>query len=261
MEAMTNSLQLKVQVPTREHRDGWHELRIFVDGRDVFGEAWDGMGRDPDALLGPDSPLVATSRPRHVAVQRCGCGEEGCGSVVARIRREGDQVLWDEFSEGSEDEPSSRKLKLGPFRFDLEEYEHELVRAHLERSWESPDRRTARLVREGLRPGPQSLADPQWVFDFASAGVSVWRPNGTAETARGVSVSLRSGGRQIVIDFPDEGGPPEERAEAIIQTLVDGDPATWRVSFRGGALPEWVQGELGDLGPGGRSGPFPNERG
>lgn len=175
----------------------------------------------------------------------------------------GKAIRWsgDEFSEGSEDEPSSRKLKLGPFRFELKEYEQELERADLERSWESPDRRTARLVREGLRRRPRSLADPDWVFDLAWAGVSVWRQNGTAETAQGVSVSLRSGGRQIVIDFPDEGGPPEERAEAIIQTLVHADPADWRVSFKGGVLAEWAQGARDDLGAGGRAGPLRDERG
>ncbi|MEA2900809.1 MAG: hypothetical protein QOH36_696 [Actinomycetota bacterium] len=257
---MVNSLRLAVRAPSDGHLDERHELRILVDGQDVFGEAWGGMGRDPDALLGADSQLAATDRPRHVAVQRCGCGEEGCGSVVARIRRAGDQVIWDEFSEGSGDEPSSRKLKLDPFRFDVEEYEQELERAHRNRLWESPNRRTARLVGEALRRGAQPLADPHWVFDFAAAGVSVWRSGGVAESTRGVMVSLRSGGRQIVIDFPDEGGVPEERAEAIIRTLVHADPVVWRVSFKGGALAEWAQGERDELGPG-RAGPFLDEPG
>jgi hypothetical protein len=107
MEAMTNTLRLIVHVATDEPLGGWHELTILVDGKDVFGDAWDGMGRDPDSLVGIDSPLIPKERPHHVAVQRCGCGEEGCGSLVARIRRDGDEVVWDDFREGSEDEPST----------------------------------------------------------------------------------------------------------------------------------------------------------
>jgi hypothetical protein len=106
-------------------------------------------------------------------------------------------------------------------------------------------------VRERLSSDPQPLAALGWLFDFTSAGISVWRPDGAAEAARGVSVSLRSGGRQMVIDFPYEEGTPEERAEAIIETLVRGDPAGWAVAFKGGSVAEWPHDERDELGPGG----------
>lgn len=252
---MTDSLRLEVHALAGGRVDGWHELRILVDGRDVVRDAWGGLGRDPDALLGPNSPLIATNRPRHVAVQRCGCGEEGCGSVVARIRGDGDEVVWDDFREGSGDRPSSRKVRLGPFRFAAEQYERELLRAHSDRAWESEDRRTARLVGERLIAERPPLSAPGWMFSFAWAGISIWGPGPTTETGRGVSVSLRNGGRQIVVDFADEGGTPEERVTGIVQTLVHGDPAAWNVSFRGGNLSEWSSTEPDEFGPGAHVGP------
>ena len=120
---MVNRLRLEV---------GWSveglALTVLVDGWDL-SRAWDGLGRDPDALLGPSSPLLPGEAPRHVAVLRCWCGQEGCGSLVARIRRDGGDVAWDDFSEGSEDHPSpDRPVATGPFRFSFDEYERELRR-------------------------------------------------------------------------------------------------------------------------------------
>ncbi len=47
MDAMTNALQLTVRVAHDRGMEGWHELTILVDGRDLFDEAWGGNGQGP----------------------------------------------------------------------------------------------------------------------------------------------------------------------------------------------------------------------
>ncbi|MFN2608581.1 MAG: hypothetical protein ABR511_11935 [Acidimicrobiales bacterium] len=42
---MKNLLRLQVEARADEPRfEGRHELSILIDGRDVLGEAWDGVG-------------------------------------------------------------------------------------------------------------------------------------------------------------------------------------------------------------------------
>jgi len=174
--------------------------------------------------------------------------------LVAKIRSEDGYVIWDDFREGSEDRPSSRAVEVGDFHFEIEQYTEELERAHRDRPWESPDRLAARLVGERLRAISRPTAASGWVLEKAWAGITIWHRDSrwlSAGTGPGVSVSLRNLGRQIVVDFPDDRKAPDARANSIVETLLEGDPTAWLVSFKGGNLAEWSSGERDELGPGG----------
>jgi hypothetical protein len=249
---VTNRLDLVVNTAEGVPVVGWQELVLLVDGVDVFGEVWDGMGRDPDELLGPESPLVPSAEPRDVVIQRCGCGYEGCDRLITTVRREGDEVVWNDFREHSSTGPSV--AGLNEFRFDASQYLRTLEQADRDRPWESEDRLTARLIREQIRVTGRPLSARGWHFVYASAGVVEWlgRTATDGATVRdGVSVTLENGERQIGLSFPAiDDAPPVERASRIVEALFEGDPSNWPVSFKGGELSAWPEEERRELGPG-----------
>jgi hypothetical protein len=139
-------------------------LVVVIDGvAELF--RWDGMGLDPDDVLNPELPWLPPADGAGVArvVQRCGCGIIGCGALTMTIRRVADAVEWTDAREGE------RHYDVGPFRFDADQYEAELRRAHHERLWESRDERVARLVAEAFRPHRRGRPRS---FDWASASFS-----------------------------------------------------------------------------------------
>ena len=91
-------------------------------------------------LLLTDAPDFSNHR-RSLLV--CGeCGDLGCGAVSIVVAFSGDTVTWREFGYQSsyEEEVHFDKLKdVGPFRFDLREYENALTGAMalLQHSYES----------------------------------------------------------------------------------------------------------------------------
>jgi hypothetical protein len=60
------------------------------------------------------------ARMNRVYLLGCQCGEVGCWPLIARIRTEGDSVVWDSF-----EQPHRRDRDysgFGPFVFDAEQY-------------------------------------------------------------------------------------------------------------------------------------------
>ena len=209
-----NRLQLDVRLVDSP------ELIARIDGRDVLGELWDSLGPDPDLLLGPASPLIPTDEGADVVLRVNLCGDADCGSVLARLRRDEREVVWDHFRWRN----GVALPGLGPFRFDATEYSDEVERADRERDWESPDRRTGRLVATALRSDDR-LRSTGWVVRWAAANNTA--PWDSADYAPGVCVYLTRGERGIVLGFPTETRTPEERAATICQVILAGDPAEW----------------------------------
>jgi hypothetical protein len=148
---------------------GGRELLVAIDGV-LELRRWGGLGMEPDTLLNPEMPLLPAGpgQSADVLIQRCDCGEVGCGSLSVTISRDGDAVGWSNFRHG--DEP----VDLGPFVFDAAEYESELRRAHDDRSWESRSERIARLVTDQLRPehGGRPLSF-EWATSWSPTTVEV----------------------------------------------------------------------------------------
>ena len=111
-------------------------------------DRWGGFARSPNHLLNPDMPLIPPADGSAIskAVQRCGCGDVGCGNVTFTIRRAGEMIEWTDARD--RDLPIEG---IGPFRFDAVRYEAELWRAHRERDWETREERIARLVTYACR--------------------------------------------------------------------------------------------------------------
>ena len=232
-----NRLDLVVRrrVVEEHGEEEWLELAVLVDGEDVF-EPWGGMGRVPDDLLDPELPLLppADGSPVVRAVQRCGCGEVGCGSIRATIRRDGDHVTWTELMpEG-----------FGPFCFDAAQYDAEVRRAHEERPWEGRAARIARLVGYELRDGHR----PPFRFDWASTDRSdrlvvsftLLRPNPRAGERRQMagfppgwlSVEDDHLFEQHIGTFPIPDGGEDAAVRALVEAIEASDPRSWRSPWR-----------------------------
>jgi hypothetical protein len=201
------------------------ELIATIDGRDVLGELRDSLGPDPDLLLGPASPLIPTDEGAEVVLRVNLCGDADCGAVLARVHRDGRDVVWDRFRWRH----GLALPDLGPFRFDATEYIAEVERADRERDWESPDRRTGRLVAAALRSDDR-LKSTGWDVSWAAPNNTA--PWDSADYAPGVCVCLTRGERGIVLGFPADTRDPEERTAEICEVILAGDPAEWPVVER-----------------------------
>jgi hypothetical protein len=250
MVAMVSRLDIRVRRATPEPVAGDPEVVLLVDGVDVLVDAWgEGVGRTPTSMLGPDSPLLPD--PAHDApLLRCSCGDEGCGALVARIRAEADAVIWDQFRDGAaskSDRLSNVYDRVGgqpltaisEIRFDRAQYLAELRRADEDRTWETGEERTARFVAQLLRDNASRLERTGWRLMWAGIGAPDLKTPFPHEIVPGVSVSLRSGARQITLSYPVSVTSPDHDAAAIADALLDATPSDWPVSFRGGVLDAW----------------------
>lgn len=163
---------LNLEIHSPENPD-WPVVRILVDGSDLFESVAPGwLGFDPDDILGPDSPLLPDGDDRRVAVYRCSCREAGCGVIAPTIARTPDarHILWQDFRNYAGEffrplptNPNADLTGLGSrwdipvLRFDARQYVTELARASQDRTWETPRRQTARLLRDRLTPLGLSL--------------------------------------------------------------------------------------------------------
>ncbi|NYH79849.1 hypothetical protein FHR84_003187 [Actinopolyspora biskrensis] len=167
---MPSHLNVSVVLP---EDSTWNEVetKFLIDGRDVIDPEFDtGPCLDPDMLLGSDSPLLPAKQPREVMLAEAECAWGCCGAVYVRVRRDGDQVVRDRWHNPDDDD-----FSLAEVRFDSEQYEAELARAHAERSWEWPGRTVARLLRTRLRAEPTALG--QWNSSLGRTGSSIRTPN------------------------------------------------------------------------------------
>ena len=180
-------------------------VALLVDGDNVLEKAWGGVGQDPARLIRRDSPLLPTPDGRDVVLRCCGCGAAGCAALVARIRVDGDEVVWDRFRDGTdnEDDPGRPLAEPIELRFDRAQYEAEVRRACEERPWESPDMTVARHVSEQLEGRPLAAGR----FDWAVADVD------------GTLVSVTDRGRQRLGKFRRG-----MTAEEIVKAVIDEPP-------------------------------------
>lgn len=205
-------------------------------------DRWGGFARSPNDLLNPDMPLIppADGSPVGKAVQRCGCGDVGCGNVTFTIRRAGEVIEWTDARD--RDRPIEG---IGPFRFDAVQYEAEVGRAHRERDWETREERIARLVTYACRDerGGRPLS-----FEWASGSeghVTVYvrevyrnpRAGETTELPDGTLIHERDEdwtnhlGYFAIPDLDDAAA-----VEAILKQMRSVPPALWR------RPPDWPYG-------------------
>jgi hypothetical protein len=224
---------------------GGRQLVIAIDGV-LELRRWGGVGMEPDVLLNPEMPLLPglPGQSADVLVQRCDCGEVGCGSLSVTISRDGDAVSWSNFRKGDV------QVDLGPFTFDVTEYESELRRAHGDRPWESRAERIARMVTDQLRPehGARPLSF-EWATSWSATTVEVsyfeYRQNPAAGQTQPLdgpngesgwySVEPDERFDQHIGSFPiGETRNDEDAAAEIVHLVHTTQPQTWPRSTTAG---------------------------
>jgi hypothetical protein len=242
-------LRLEVRVEEDDDRTRSATLVMLVDGRDILEEAWGGLPRDPDDLLGDDPILLPRPEPHMVAGQICGCGILDCGSLRFRVRTEGDEVVWDQFHDGfspaagyepMHDDEHVPDFVLSELRFDRAGYVEEVHRQASDRTWEWPERTAARLVREWCTENPDLIAGG-WQAEWAAPWVSRWEGDYMV-SGPGVTVSLRHpDGRAISLGFDGPVSDPERVRDRIVAVIEAGDETSWPIDFKGGQLSAWKE--------------------
>lgn len=232
-----SELALKIHAP--QHPDQ-PEVSILIDGADPFLEiAPDWRGFDPNDILGHAAPLVPEPHGRRVAVYRCSCGEAGCGCIapIVAASPDGRYVHWLDFRNFvgwfsgpiappvAEDEPGDgTPWDLADVRFDRGQYLREVNRAATDFSWETPRRRTARLLRERLAPlAPVLPPDLRlgWV-------VPAWEGDGIALSFEHAAPEDY---RQVVLRLTSRHEDPETAAADLARQLLTTPPAEWGRRF------------------------------
>lgn len=147
----------------RDAQESWTaEAVVIIDGRDQLaalgrdasggdasgaGTVW--IERRPEDVMGAESPLLASDEPHDAFIARCGCGEEGCGALIARITRTGDLVIWDRIRCGSDAREAEFAIDCEAFVFDARQYEDAIrERGEPITSWTPTARRAAILVQQ-----------------------------------------------------------------------------------------------------------------
>ncbi|MER6047751.1 hypothetical protein ABT168_09840 [Streptomyces sp. NPDC001793] len=206
------------------------ETRILLDGRPVVPAAFGrGPAHSPEYLL-DDGRLRAGPEPHEVQLAEAYCTEGCCGALYVTIRREGDQVVWENWR-GLRTMPGSRDPapELPAYRFEAAAYDAEITRAETDRSWSWPARTVARLITAGLREQPGLLTQWDARRGWISSGFD--DPDTTVVTfwyEPGLAVVKPEGNplqfRWIV---PDDGTPPQAQAAAALRRLAREDPKSY----------------------------------
>ncbi|MFE7122140.1 hypothetical protein ACFU99_42590, partial [Streptomyces sp. NPDC057654] len=206
------------------------ETRILLGGRPVVPALFArGRANSPEFLL-DDGRLRAAPQPHEVQLAEAYCTEGCCGALYVTIRRDGDQVVWENWRR-----PSTGSASLEPApglaarRFDAVAYDIEIARAEADRSWSWTARTTARLIKAGLVERPDLLSRWDAKRGWISSGFD--DPDTTVVTfdhAPGLGSGKPDG---IPLHFrwvvPDDGTPPETQAAAALHRLAEEDPTTY----------------------------------
>jgi hypothetical protein len=153
----------EIRLLRRDAEESWtDEAVVIIDGRDQLaslgrdsagrdasgaGTVW--IGRRPDDVVGALSPLLPGDEPHDAFIARCGCGEEGCGALVARITRAGNLVTWDRIRHGSAARDAEFPIDGEAFVFDAQQYQDAILdRGEPITSWTPTTRRAAVLVQQ-----------------------------------------------------------------------------------------------------------------
>jgi len=103
-------------------------------------------------VTGSESVLLATGEPHDALIARCGCGEEGCGALIARIAIDADRVVWDQFRRGSDARAEEFPIDAEQIVFDAQQYLAAIL-GHAETitAWRPTTRRAAMLVNQRVK--------------------------------------------------------------------------------------------------------------
>lgn len=131
---------------------------MIIDGQDQLATlGWDSarsvwIGRRPEDVTGPESVLLATDEPHDAFIARCGCGEEGCGALIAQIARDGNCVVWDEFRRGSDARAEEFAIDIEPIVFDAQQHQAAILgHAETMTAWRPTTRTAAMLVNQRVK--------------------------------------------------------------------------------------------------------------
>ncbi|MFG2479843.1 hypothetical protein [Streptomyces fagopyri] len=206
------------------------ETRILIDETPVMPAFFArGPANTPEDLL-DDGHLRAGPEPREIQLAEACCTEGCCGALYVTIRRDADEVVWENWKR-PRNMPGTRAPapELPAFRFDAVSYDAEITRAEADHSWAWPARTIARLVKAGLVERPDLLsrwdARRGWIdsgFDDPDTTVVTfsYAPGLAAGKPDGDSLQFR----WIV---PDNGTAPETQAAAVLRRLAGEDPKTY----------------------------------
>ncbi|MFI1968345.1 hypothetical protein [Streptomyces cinnamoneus] len=223
--------RLRIEVVAGDLADrGPVETRILIDGLPVVPAFFArGPAETPEHLL--DGGLLrARPAPHEVRLAEASCTEGCCGALYVTIRRDGEQVVWDDWRRPLT-MPGGREPAPEPpaYRFDAAAYDAEVARAEADRSWSWPARTVARLIKAELTARPGLLARWDALQGWISSGFD--DPDTTVVTfsyAPGLAAGNADG---IPLQFrwviPDDGGPPERQAAAALRRLAEEDPKTY----------------------------------
>ncbi len=123
--------------PAPETND--HEVVLVAGDQNLVERfATGSMGLDPDDLLKEPCALLVDGSSECL-IGRCDCGVLGCGDVRIALSVQTDVVIWADINE-------PRRA----IQFDRKLYQAEVSRSLADFSWETPGRRTERLIRNGI---------------------------------------------------------------------------------------------------------------
>ncbi|MDQ0831009.1 hypothetical protein QF032_002853 [Streptomyces achromogenes] len=202
------------------------ETRVLVDGRPLVPALFPfGPAHGPEILL-DEGLLRADTEPRRVRLAEAWCTEGCCGALHVTVRRDGDEVVWEDWRRPALPGSRGPAPAVPALRFDAAAYDAEVTRAETDGDWSWRARRTARLVKAGLTARPELLtrwdARRGWIgtgFDDPdTVKVNFWYQPGLA--------AGRPEGDPLVFQWavPDDGAPPREQAEAALRRLAEEDP-------------------------------------
>lgn len=247
-------LGLRVAFPP-DGRDA-PELAISVDGIDLAelpGAPSDFRGFPVDQVLPPppveledegwhegdpvDSPLLQ-DRGRRIALYTCSCGIAGCGVIAPVIATDGDIVTWSDFRDLTgvfdlPDDPSPEvetgALGMGQWAFDRTQYEAEVARVAADRSWESPSRLTARILKAMLREHEDRIGEAGFRLGWVAS--AFW-----SDSVGQVELSLEplTGRSSFVVGIGAKFGTPFSRARSMQDRLLEHPVSDWYRRFPAG---------------------------
>nr|WP_108221738.1 hypothetical protein [Streptomyces sp. 303MFCol5.2] len=209
------------------------ETRVLVDGRPLVPAVFaHGPAHSPEELL-DEGLLRAGPEPRRVRLAEAWCSEGCCGALHVTIRRDGDQVVWEDWRRPPPPGSRGPAPELPVLRFDATAYDAEIARAEADRAWAWPARTVARLIKAGLVERPELLS--RWDARRGWISTGHEEPD-TAQVHFWYQPGLGAGrpeGDPLVFRWtvPDDGTPPEAQAAAALRRLAEEDPKSYsRVS-------------------------------
>ncbi|MDX3577985.1 hypothetical protein [Streptomyces sp. FL07-04A] len=209
------------------------ETRILVDGRPLVPALFPfGPAHGPEILL-DEGLLRADFAPRRVQLAEAWCTQGCCGALHVTVRRDGDEVVWEDWRRPTLPGSRGPAPAVPALRFDATAYDAEIIRAETDGDWSWRARRTARLVKAGLTARPELLA--RWDARRGWVGTGFDDPD-TVKVNFWYQPGLAAGhpeGDPLVFQWAvaDDGAPPEEQAAAVLRRLAEEDPKRYgRVS-------------------------------